>query len=217
MSKLLGGIFSRPSGQTSGLVFGAGRTSRGKQVTVRELVIPANPNTSAQKTQRSRFTFALEIVKAIGASVYAFDWNRAVKQLPGFQSLMSIMTLAVDGDSGALSTPGSTTLGARHFPNDFTASAGTGEILVTWSDEDGDLGAAADKAVVIAIATDPDSGGTSRAVAVNQSQTRADTGASLAAPDAATGAYQVGLYFTSEEVGVPSNDLKSEVQWLEIS
>jgi hypothetical protein len=217
MSKLLGGIFSRPSGQTSGLVFGAGRTSRGKKVTVRELVIPANPRSNAQVTQRNRFTFALGIVKAIGENVYSYDWNRAVKQLPGFQSLMSVMTLALTSGDGTLDTPPSTTLGARHFPSTFAAVAGVDQIDVSWSSESGDLGAATDKAVIIAVATDPVTGETTREVLIDQSTTRADGAAVISSTGVAAGDFQVGLYFTSEEVGIPANDKKSEAQWVELT
>lgn len=99
MAKLQGGIFSKPSGQTAGLVFGSARTREGKVATVREKVFPSNPQTTAQTNQRSKFSQTLGLVRLIGKAIYASLFNRAVGQLAGFQSLMStfIKVMATDG------------------------------------------------------------------------------------------------------------------------
>lgn len=53
MSILQGGLFSRPAGKTSGLVFSSARTATGKKATVRELVVPSNPRSPGQTKQRN--------------------------------------------------------------------------------------------------------------------------------------------------------------------
>lgn len=217
MARLSGGIFSRASGTTQGLVFGAARTARGKKVTVRELVIPANPRSNAQVLQRSRFEFSTAIVRLIGRPIWTFDWNRAVRELPGFQSLQSIFTSAVQDETGVLATPPRTTLGARHFPETFTAAAGVDQIDVTWSTELGDIGAAGDTAKVIVIATLPVSGETTRTVIVDESALRSAGSLTIPATGVAAGDFQVGLYFTAIDPGAPQNDLKSEVRWVEVT
>ena len=96
MAILEGGIFSNPRGKTGGIVFGAARTRTGKKVTSRLLVPPSNPNTAGQQTQRGKFADALAIVRLIGSSFYQADWNRAIGQLPGFQSMTSVFLNALD-------------------------------------------------------------------------------------------------------------------------
>lgn len=215
MSKLLGGLFSRPSGKTSGIVFGAGRTIRGKQVTSREYVIPTDPRTNAQIEQRSKMPFSTAIIQAIGRSIYQFDWNRAVNNLPGFQSLSSLFMRFVDFTTGILNTPSAVSLGARHFPDTWAAAAGTDEINVTWSTENGDIGAPDDTAIVIAVATNPSPGEVTRPVIVDESAIRSDGLVDLASTGVAAGDFQVLLYFRSEESGVPTNDKRSSARWLE--
>lgn len=215
MSKLLGGLFSRPSGKTSGIVFGAGRTIRGKQVTSREYVIPTDPRTNAQLEQRSKMPFSTSIIQSIGRSIYQFDWNRAVNNLPGFQSLSSLFMRFIDFTTGILNTPSAVSLGARHFPDTWAAAAGTDQIDVTWSTENGDIGSADDTAIVIAVATNPDSGEVTRSVVVDDTNIRSDGAATIPATGVAAGDYQVLLYFRSEESGVPTNDKRSSARWLE--
>jgi hypothetical protein len=100
MSILTGGIFSKPRGKMGGIVFGSARTRQGKLVTSRLLVSPSNPNTTAQQTQRTKFSSALDIVRRLGASIYQNDFNRSIGQLPGFQAMESIFLkqLASNGD-----------------------------------------------------------------------------------------------------------------------
>lgn len=215
MARLSGGIFSRASGQTQGLVFGAARTNRGKKVTVRELVIPANPRTPAQVTQRSRFEFSTSIVRGIGSDIWTFDWNRAIGELPGFQSLQSIFTKAVQDDAGTLATPPRTTLGSRHFPDSFSASIATDTLTITWSSELEGIAAAADQANIIVVATSPDTGETTRLIIVDQSALRSDGSLAIPAQGNVAGELQVGLYFSSDQVGLRSNEVRSEARWVE--
>jgi len=170
MAKLEGGIFSNPSGKTAGIVFGAARTRQGKKVTARQLVPPSNPNTTAQQAQRGKFTDCLAIVRHLGAECYQSDFNRAISQLPGFQSLMSVFMNAMD-DSKELSVPPSINLGTLHFPDTLSiATSGGDDIIVTISDENGGNGTADDKLALIAV----DVSSTGRATLIGDF--RADSG-----------------------------------------
>lgn len=217
MARLEAGIFSSPSGHNNGLVFGKGRTRNGKKTTVRELVRPANPRTNAQTAQRNRFTAALQILQAIGRSIYRFDWNNAVGDLPGYHSFLSRLIDALSMNGSELSPVAETTLGARHFPETFTATAGTDEIEVSWSAELGEVGAANDEAVIIAVEADDQSGTFSRDVIVQETATREDEGTTIPATGVAAGDYIVMLYFRSAEPVQDQNDRRSAAVSLEIT
>lgn len=151
MSKLEGGIFSNPSGQTAGIVFGAARGRRGKVVTARQKVIPANPNTIAQQLQRNKFKEALSYTRNAGSTIYQVDWNRAVGQLPGFQSMMATILNSID-DNEAFTAPPSVPLGTLDGLDSFSLVQGgvSGEIDMTWTDNAGAGGTANDTLVVLA-------------------------------------------------------------------
>jgi len=195
MAVLDGGLFSRPRGKTGGIVFGAARTRTGKQVTSRLLVPPANPNTTAQQTQRNKFSESLAIVRGIGSDVYADDFNRAISQLPGFQSLMSVMLKNMDDDK-ILSEPADINLGTLHYPDTGpTLTPGSsGSINIGWSSELGDNGTASDESVIIAIATNPDSSPESRVVAISTGAAREDESDAIGGFSAGAEVL-VGLYF----------------------
>ena len=195
MAVLDGGLFSRPRGKTGGIVFGAARTRTGKQVTSRLLVPPSNPNTTAQQTQRNKFSESLAIVRGIGSDIYQDDFNRAVSQLPGFQSLMSTMLKNMDDDK-ILSAPADINLGSLHFPDTGpTLSAGdSGTINVSWSSENGDNGTAADEAVLIGIETNPGATPEARIIKTSEGAAREDTTDSMGGFSAGAEVL-VGLYF----------------------
>lgn len=151
MSKLEGGIFSRPRGKTGGIVFGAARTRRGKQVTTRLLVPPSNPNTAAQQAQRSKFKLTLQLIRSIGPDFYQQPFNRVVSQLPGFQSLMSILMNNFNDTFGWGPTGKETYLrGSNPLPDGITVTLGTGEVDLTWSATPKTGGLAGDEVFAIA-------------------------------------------------------------------
>jgi hypothetical protein len=148
---LAGGLFSQPAGKIGNVVFGAARDRSGKVVTAREFVKPSNPQTPGQTTQRNKFSQSLDIVREVGPDVYQGDWNRAIGQLAGFQSWMSIMLNAMD-DNLDLTQPPTINLGTLHFPNTSNVAVGAaGEADVTWSTDGGDNGTANDQLQVVAI------------------------------------------------------------------
>ncbi len=180
MSVLTGGIFSRPRGKTAGLVFGSARTRTGKLVTARELVPPSNPNTAAQQIQRGKFAEALAIVRLLGATIYQEDWNRAIGQLPGFQSLDSVYLNAIDADLEVGVVP-PINLGSLHVPDTVAAAAGggSGEVAVTWSDEHGLNGTDSDDAIVIGVSVLPAASPLERYVQIQTGENRDAMGVDL--------------------------------------
>jgi hypothetical protein len=155
MAKVTGGILGRASGKVSGIVFGGARSRTGKVVTAREKVIPANPNTASQQAQRSNFQAALAIVRGFGPDVYSDHFNRAIGQLPGFQSLMSIV-LNNRNEDGTFKVPPATPLGTLHYPTTLTitSEAVAGQIDVYWSQELGDNGTDNDECYILVWAAD---------------------------------------------------------------
>lgn len=187
MATVKGGVTGRPSGKLAGLVFGAARSRTGKLVTAREKVPPSNPDTPAQQTQRTKFSDCLNIVRQIGPGIYQDDWNRAIGQLPGFQSLMSILLNAMDS-SFELSAPPTTPLGSLHFPDTYGQDSGgaSGAILLAWSTEHGDNGTDADKFVGIAIPVAEEDRGPGTVIVNVNEYTRSAGGADFSTGQAAT-------------------------------
>ena len=157
MAKVRGGVYGRPSGLTGGIVWGAARDRQGKLATMRQHVIPANPNSAAQQVQRSKFDDCLQVVRAIGPTEYQDAWNRAIGQLPGFHSLMSILLDNIDS-SFDFSAPPDTPLGILHFPGQLVIGVGSssGEIDADWTTELGNDGTAADVVHLFVIEADRD-------------------------------------------------------------
>ena len=212
MSKLKGGIFSKPSGQTAGLVFGAARTRTGKVATVRQLVPPSNPDSPAQRTQRNKFKEALAIVRAIGASVYKDDFNRSISQLPGFQSLMSIITNSLT-DSLEMLPPAPTNLGTLHFPDSVTTGSGLANfVTLDFSSESGANGAGSDRATLIAIAKNPATSAQARPVFVSQNAGVRELGEASVNVGVPNTDFVACLYFTGSDV---YSGLLSQARWLE--
>ena len=194
MAKLEGGIFSNPSGKTAGIVFGAARTRQGKKVTARQLVPPSNPNTTEQQAQRSKFSDSLDIVRWLGASVYQSDFNRAISQLPGFQSMMSIFMNAMDSDA-ELSAPPVINLGTLPNGEDIIlAAAGSGTIGWAYGPEAASPATEDDLCVCFAIAVDS----ADRASFMGESsiavRKRSDEGDSFDGMEAGKD-YLIGMYF----------------------
>lgn len=159
MAKIPGGITSRPSGQLGNIIFGAARTPEGKVATAREAVDPSNPNTPAQQNQRSKFAQAVQATQDLGPGIYQEDWNRAIGQLPGFQSWVSMLLDNIT-DADLLEPPADRPLGNLHFPSTWSANTppGAGGIEFSHDTGNGDNGTSSDEAVVVAIEADLPSG-----------------------------------------------------------
>jgi hypothetical protein len=145
------GIYGDPRGTTGGVVWGAARDRQGKVATTRAYVIPTNPQTGPQTIQRNKFVDSLGVVRNWGPAVYLDYFDRSVGQLPGFQSMMSILLRAIDA-SYEFTAPPDTPLGALHFPDTYAvATAGAAQAVdVSWSAELGPDGTLADKLQLLA-------------------------------------------------------------------
>jgi len=188
MAKIRGGLHGRPSGNVSGIVYGAARTRTGKAVTARELVYPSNPRTADQVLQRNIFKESLYAVRHLTASLWQDTFNRSIGQLPGFHSMMSIILDNTD-DSEEFNTPSDTPLGNLHFPETFATVTGAGltkTIDISWTAELGLNGTTADlfRWFVVKKEADPDQKRYSLFSGI--SATRADTSATITILGAAT-------------------------------
>lgn len=152
MAIVTGGITGNVSGQVAGGVFSEARGRTGKLNTVRQKVIPSNPRSTEQTTQRTKFSDVIAIVRALGPRAYRFDWDRAIGQLPGFQSWTSVLLDNMDSDR-LLTVPPSISLGTLPPFTDLeaAASATAGQIDFTWSATTQPPGAATDILNVAAI------------------------------------------------------------------
>ncbi len=194
MAKIIGGITGFVTGKIAGSVGSTARTREGKVNTMKQYTIPANPNTSGQQLTRGVFARAVSIIRNWAATIYQSDWDRAVGQLPGFQSMQSVLMSNYDA-FGIFGSPAPVNLGSLHAPDTITVATGgaAGEIDVTWSTELGVDGTDDDEAVLIAYATTP-------GVAVQQSKsvaaaTRADGATGITFTGlTASATYIIGLY-----------------------
>ncbi|MBA7577396.1 hypothetical protein ES708_19247 [subsurface metagenome] len=153
-----GGLHGRPSGSVAGIIYGGARSRIGKVVTARELVFPANPRTPDQLLQRRKFKQALFATRHLAAALWQGYFNRAIGQLPGFQSMMSIILDNTD-DAEELTVPPDTPLGNLHFPDTFGIAAGPtiiGSVTATWTAELGLNGTADDLFRIFAVSVLPE-------------------------------------------------------------
>ena len=213
MSRLTGGLFSSPSGTTAGVTFGKARTREGKVTTAREYTVPSNPNSAGQQTQRSKFSSAKDIVRYSTAGWYQEAFNRAVSQLPGFQSMMSIIINALS-DAFLMSAPPQTNLGSLDSPQSlgYEAINGSTEITVDFSSVIPLKGNAADEIFAIAIpATSAKRGTLSPAFVSLAAVTRNTAPAVITVPALVTNdVYIIGIF----AVGVTTNvGVKSPCTW----
>jgi len=198
MAIITGGLHGRPSGNVAGVVYGAARTRTGKAVTARELVYPSNPQTAAQMLQRHIFSESLSATRSLAATVWQDDFNRAIGQLPGFQSMMSIILNGTNA-SEEFVAPADTPLGDLHFPDTFTCVTGAGvatTVEVDWTAELGGNSTVADKLHLIGISKDPSGGYTRYAINQNPGAIRSGLssvpGFGVTATDIVVGAYWEG-------------------------
>jgi len=205
MSRLTGGIFSEVSGTTAGVTFGKARTREGKVTTGRQYTIPSNPNTAGQQTQRSKFSNAKNIVRACTSGWYQDAFNRAVSQLPGFQSMMSIVLNAL-GSTSTLSAPSQTNLGSLDSPQSIviTAANTDASIVVDYAATIPLKGNAADKIYAVAIpATAAKRASLGNAYPRLGIETRSDTSLSIETPALVTGDHWiVGVFAKGQTTNV---------------
>lgn len=145
-AKLSGGLHGRVAGSIGGIVYGAARTRTGKVVTAREWVMPGAITDSDVLKQRLIFKCSLHAVRYLGEGLWQADFNRAIGQLPGFHSMMSILLKATDRTTRVLGEPPDTPLGSLFAPGVAFTTHGmdAGSIVATWSGALGPNGTDAD-------------------------------------------------------------------------
>lgn len=123
------GLLGRFSGKIGGAV---GAHWKDKAYS-REYVIPTNPNTSAQQTQRSKFQLAVAFAKPLVGQVFQPYQDRFEKSMSGFNRFManniSVFTQPIDY-SGILLVSGPL------FPVDFlVCQYSTDTVHATWNED----------------------------------------------------------------------------------
>jgi len=215
MAKLVGGLHGRPAGNVGGVIYGAARTRTGKAVTARELVYPSNPQTAGQVLQRNKFKEALYAVRHLGPTLYQDDWNRAIGQLPGFQSMMSIILENTDA-SEDFNTPADTPLGNLHFPSSWapvTGAGASGTIDITWNTGLGLNGTANDVLVVFGVQKLEAAGQIRGSIVCATTEVRSD-GSATVAMGSSNKVFQVCGYF--QGAGTAAG-LLSLARWTEVT
>jgi len=94
MARFFGNIWGQALGSIGGTTFSLARDRKGKVQTARQRVIPANTQSTAQVKARANIKDSTRIAREFNAdfSFAAFDY--AVSKLPGYQSIVSILTNA---------------------------------------------------------------------------------------------------------------------------
>jgi len=192
---ITGGLHGRARGNVNGIIYGAARTRIGKVVTAREYVIPSDPKTAAQVIQRRKFEGTLYAVRHLGSTLWQGDFNRSIGQLPGFQSMMSIILVNTD-NTFVLAVPPDTPLGNLTVPLGLTVVTGvgaSGDIDLAWNGGLGLNGTANDVLEVFGIEEAEAAAGVRGANDFSATAIRSDT--SLVVPTGASATdWIVGVY-----------------------
>jgi len=215
MAIITGGLHGRARGNVNGIIYGAARTRFGKVVTAREYVVPSDPQTAAQVIQRRKFEGSLYAVRHLGSTLWQSDFNRSIGQLPGFQSMMSIILENTD-NTFVLAAPPDTPLGNLHYGASMAAVTGVGaggDVDLTWNAALGLNGTAADVVEVFGVRADESSAGIRGGVDFAATAIRSD--AALVVATGSSGAdWIIGIYFQGAGVAL---GLLSECHWFAVT
>jgi hypothetical protein len=196
MAVVKGGLHGRPRGAVAGIVYGAARSRQGKVVTAREYVVPGPTEDADVLAQRSVFASILYAVRYLAAACWQVDFNRAIGQLPGFHSIMSILLGSCPYSDKLLVPPADTPLGNLYTPVFSPVPHGSvaGSITITWTTGLGINGTDLDRLVVILVEKEQTAGNIRGANYKGEVADRTD-----GTVDIATGAsgtdWVVGCYF----------------------
>ena len=80
MGKILSGILSKVSGKVAGVVGGSWKDV----AYLRAYVKPANPNTAAQQTQRTKFSDCVDVAKPLVGQIFNTYTDKFQKSMSGF-------------------------------------------------------------------------------------------------------------------------------------
>jgi len=144
MARLRSGILGQLRGKVAGVV---GSQWKDKNY-IREYVLPANPNTAAQQTQRTKMSDVVAFCKTLVGPIFNAYTDRFQKSMSGFNRFIKSNIAEFDGTpdyslikltEGKLSSPTALTS---------TYNTGTGETIINWAVNYGNNGAATDKCFV---------------------------------------------------------------------
>lgn len=140
MAVLRSGILGRASGKVAGVVGGHWKD----RSYIREYVIPSNPNTTAQQSQRAKMRAAVAFVKQAVGPVLNVYVDRFQKSMSGFNSWIAAnINHVVNPDNHTLIKM---TFGKLWHPDSFNAVAIAQTIVCTWTANSyGSNGLATDK------------------------------------------------------------------------
>ena len=163
------GVFTSMKGKVGGAVM---QTWKGVQV-MRTHVIPANPQSAGQTTNRTAFTGLVEMFKPILASLVHRFWNPFVtSHQTGWANLIGVNQAIAAG--GVLDH--STCVVARgslpdEIPLTATYDTATGAVVATWADSGAEGSLPGDFAMLIAYDTDTGKWGFSDGAALRSEET----------------------------------------------
>ena len=150
MAKLIQGLLGSSAGKVGGIV-----TASWKGINyARGYAIPANPNTTAQQTERSLFAFIVAVAKLVLASVINTYWDPFQVGKSGFNGFMSAnrgAVTAVDNYDEIIMSQGSL---EGESIDAFTYATATGATSITWTPTGLGNGADTDAAVIVIVDED---------------------------------------------------------------
>ncbi len=124
MAKIVNGILGGISGKVAGVVGGSWKGIN----YIRAYTVPANPNTTAQQAQRTKFSAVRSMASALLASVLQPYWDPFQSGMSGYNAFMSVNLSAW---------------------SDETYNATTGDVGITFSNSIMGNGLASDSAVMM--------------------------------------------------------------------
>lgn len=144
MSKLQTGILGGPKGKVGGVV---GFRWKDKDC-IRGYAIPANPNTTAQQTQRNLMKECVKFAKLLVGQVFNAYTDKFIRSMSGFNYFVKSNITLFDGstDYAAIKV----TEGQLFVPTIASAVYSAGDITIEYSDALGNNGLATDKVYAVA-------------------------------------------------------------------
>jgi len=131
MAKIKAGILSKVSGKVAGVV---GGTWKGTNY-LRELVKPANPNTTLQQAQRSKMRACVRCARTLTGDVFKPYLDKFLKNMSGYNFFVKNNIAKFSGDSNALASAlvfssGNMATGSAEFSGSLSvAPVATGETV----------------------------------------------------------------------------------------
>lgn len=146
MARIRSGVLGNTRGKVAGVV---GSQWKDKNY-IREYVLPANPNTAAQQTQRSKMSDVVEFCKPLVGPVFNSYTDKFQKSMSGFNFFVKKNIAEFDGSPDHSNVK--ITEGKLHAPTVVAGAYtnGVADIDITWEESIGNNGALDDKMYALA-------------------------------------------------------------------